>query len=73
MPDSSKKQIVDFAIKELQKVISDLQSGKIPNVPQNLKTIFDKLSDANQKLSKKEITEEEMNKIIEETAQKTEK
>ena len=73
MADDSKKQIVDFAIKELQKAIADLQSGKVPTVPQNLKSIFNKLNEANQKLNKKEITEEDMNRVLEEVAKKVEK
>lgn len=65
-----KKQItIDFAMKQLQKVFSDLKSGKHPTIPKSL----EKITAIVEKVSKKEIGEDEAEKLINEIVDKEKK
>lgn len=61
----NKKQILDFALDQLKQTMQDIKDGKPPTIPKELKRMSDILSAANDKLKKNEISEEDMDKIME--------
>lgn len=57
----NKKIVLDHAMQQLQKIMSDLKNGKKPKFPKSLK----KLSDVLDVVGDKEIKEKELDSIIE--------
>jgi molecular chaperone GrpE (heat shock protein) len=66
--EDNKKAIVDFALKELEKVMDDLKAGKIPTLSKDLLKLKDKLNAATKKIEEKPLTPEEEEKMAEELA-----
>lgn len=57
---NKKQSAIEFAMAELQKVFADLQKGKRPTFPKSL----DKILDVVEKANKKQIEEDEAEKLI---------
>jgi hypothetical protein len=64
MDEKSRKDILNFALDQLKSVMEDLKNGKNPTFPQGLKKVSEALSEANQKVSDKNLSEKEMKTIV---------
>jgi hypothetical protein len=64
--EDNKKAIVDFALKELEKVMDDLKAGKVPILSKDLLKLKDKLNAATKKIDDKPLSKEEEDKMAEE-------
>jgi hypothetical protein len=62
MSDDNKKVIVDFALKELEKALSDLKNGIEPTISKGLKKLQETIVEANKK--SKNLKPEEEDKLI---------
>lgn len=49
--DKKKKEILEFTVKELEKVLNDLKRGKTPTFPKTLKQISDLLNIKSDKIN----------------------
>lgn len=63
------KTLLDFALEELKKTMQEVQKGKTPNISK-LQEIYSTLSEAELKRSKGELSEKEMEKIVESQVKK---
>lgn len=63
--EDNKKTIVDFALKELEKVMQDLKEGKVPTISKELLKIKETLGAASKKMNNKNLSKEEEDKIAE--------
>jgi hypothetical protein len=71
--EDDKKEIVNFALEQLKKAVSDLKSGKTPTISRDLKKITQILNEANNKLKENKITEENMESVVKDIAKKVKK
>lgn len=69
-PKVPQQALIDYAMKELSKIMKDIQQGKTPSSPKKLQEIYENISTAQKELQENKITEEELEKKIEEEAKK---
>jgi hypothetical protein len=64
MSEKNKKLILDFAMKELEKVLKDLKDGKVPTLSKDLLKLKETISNATQKISSESnLSQEEEDKL----------
>lgn len=68
--EENKKQIINFAIEELKKVFDDVQKGKSPKTPRDLKKLQQVLTEVDNKVKTNTISEEDANKIAQDMISK---
>jgi hypothetical protein len=60
----NKKIILDHAIQELQKIMTDLKNGKTPVFPKSLKKLADIISISDDEINKSKLKEEDINDML---------
>lgn len=73
LKNKSRENIIKFAFNELQKTLESIQQGKTPTIPSKLKNVLHTLNETYKMVEDKKISEEEMDKILIETAKKVSK
>jgi isochorismate synthase EntC len=69
LPEEQQK-IIDYALKELQGILKQVKNGQTPSSPKELKKIYNLVKSANTQLNKQKISEDQMNDLIKDIAEK---
>lgn len=71
--EKDREDIIKFAINELKKTMQGVQQGKAVTVSPNLKKILETIKQAAELVEQKKISEEDMEKVVDEVAKKVKK
>lgn len=71
--EKDREDIIKFAINELKKTMQGVQQGKAVAVSPNLKKILETIKQAAELVEQKKISEEDMEKVVDEVAKKVKK
>jgi hypothetical protein len=68
LKNKSKEEIMKFALNELKQAIQLVGKGKTPTISNKLKNAFKTLSETYKMVEEKKLSEEDMDKVLIETA-----